>query len=119
MKTVKKPISNRRLLLWIIFAAVWCAFGVASVSETLDMELVKRTEDHYNGIKHGGGDDACIFVGVMAMGALIIFPIYGLISVWFILPWCSWRSRVLGLISLPISVWLVVMWWRYNESFNA
>jgi hypothetical protein len=121
MKTVKKPISDRRLLLWIIFAIAWCAFGIwaLSVSVGSDWDVPGRAKDHFRGIKHGGGDDACLLHAMLTVVTTPIFLIYGGLSALLVVRKANPKAiRGVGLVSLSLSVFLLLIWAMLSLSFS-
>jgi len=77
-----------------------------------------RAQDHFHGIVHGGGDDACIFHAVAVYPCVFIFTLYGIASILFTLTADSKRVRKLGIASIIAGILLVAMWGAMLASFD-
>ena len=100
------------------FAFVWCAFGVLSVLIALVIQVPMRAQDHFHGIVHGGGDDACLLHIVAAYPCMLLFSLYGIASIVFTLTADTKRVRKLGLVSIAAAILLVAMWGAMEKSFD-
>jgi uncharacterized membrane protein YhaH (DUF805 family) len=100
------------------FAGVWCAFGVISVLVAFVMQVPMRAQDHFHGIVHGGGDDACMLHIVAAYPCMLLFTLYGIASIVFTLTADTKRVRKLGFVSIVAAILLVAMWGAMAKSFD-